>query len=239
LGDWSHEQRTGFYALIDELSPEAREHVADHSPWVQSRDLDKVLHEYQVVEDEMVDWEPVWPLSRVPGVDPVEITLTEADLLDDKWPWEQRRIQQLRDESFGAAEFWFPVEDENGDEIRGVGDGHNDAWRHAYFFGRLSGQFGTEFAYQLGTAHEGKGEHGAVSEAMDLYNNEMGIIIAERNPDLEPGELGFKIAEAINNGDALVVDGEGNLAFSDSVSPGWTGDHDQGFKLPGVIDPRE
>ena len=58
---------------------------------------------------------------------------------------------------------------------------------------------------------------------MDLYDNEIGRRIAVHS-DTDPTELARLVADAVRNGQTVVVGGEGRLAFSESVPVGLIGD---------------
>ena len=72
---------------------------------------------------------------------------------------------------------------------------------------------------------------------MDLHNNGVGIQVVRDNPDASDEEIARKIKEAVENGDTVVVDKQGNLEWSDRVSQGKTG-HPSDGELPGK-DPGE
>lgn len=120
--------------------------------------------------------------------------------------------------------------------IPGTGDGHNDAMRHAFFNAILTKKYGVEFAESFATAHEGIPKNKADREAMDLFNNELGRRIAVDNPDAAPGVLADLINTAIDNGEAVVIDGKGELVYSDQVAVGKTG-HANDSPRKGVISP--
>jgi hypothetical protein len=61
------------------------------------------------------------------------------------------------------------------------------------------------------------------AEAMDLYNNEVGRRIYAEHPDATPDELATYIQEALDNGELLVIDANGNLAWSNEVGINDTG----------------
>jgi len=84
-------------------------------------------------------------------------------------------------------------------------------------------RLGEGFAAAFASAHEGVPGNEADREAMDLYNNEVGRRIAQANASASLEELQDLVAEAITNGEALVIDAHGNLVFSDQVALGETG----------------
>ena len=96
-------------------------------------------------------------------------------------------------------------------------DGHSDAFRHAYWNALMSKAFGPVFAQSYGTAHEGGPNSPRVSEAMDLYNNEVGRRIAEDHPDASEQQLAGLVRDALRRGKLVVIDQNGRLAWSDKV----------------------
>lgn len=198
------------------------------SPWEQRRQpeppqpprtdakgqtLQDILERYQVADAETVQWEPPWPESIL--TDPRKITEQEARMLDDIGTFGRKDFLDIHDLAFAEADERFPGQ--------GREDGHNDAFRHAYWNALMTKRFGEAWARDYATAHEQLPGNPAPREAMDLYNNELGRRIATEHPDASPEELADLIQEAIENGEAVVIDENGELAFSDQVEPGGTG----------------
>lgn len=103
----------------------------------------------------------------------------------------------------------------------GQDDGHGDAFRHAYWNALMTKEYGAEWTRQYATAHEGLNGNPANREAMDLYNNEVGQNIAAANPDASPEELAGLVADAVHNGETLVIAKDTNaIAWSDDVKKG-------------------
>lgn len=98
-------------------------------------------------------------------------------------------------------------------------------------------RLGEKFAQAFATAHEGVPGSEADREAMDLYNNALGRRIARENPDASLDELQDIVGEAIRNGEALVIDADGNLVFSDQVAEGNTGQADDAPTTGGAEPP--
>lgn len=176
---------------------------------------EEILEQYQVADDEMTTW-PGAPWSWF--VDEIEVTEKEAELLDDIGLAGAKDMQDIRDQAFGEADDRFATEDQN--------DDHNDAFRHAYWNALMTSRFGEDFADAYGTAHEGVPGNPADREAMDLYNNEVGRRIAAENPDASPEELADLVEQAVRDGEMVVIDGDGDLAYSDQVPEGQTGEAD-------------
>lgn len=199
-------------------------------------DANSLIDDYQVADDEIVEWTPnlgPFPID-IPGVEPREMTRTEAELLDDlakdKGLLGLKKFQDITSndpndpgQAYRTADEYFPRTDENGNPIAGAEDGHNDAFRHAYWNALMTRHFGEDFAAAFASAHEGVPGNPADREAMDLYNNQVGRRIAAENPDATDEELAQLISDAVNNGEMVVVAANGDLAFSDQVAVGQTG----------------
>lgn len=185
------------------------------------RPTEEILNEYQVAEDEMVEYHPgLGPLTFIRSpFHSYSMTQTEANLLDQLGT--QRGVSGLlefsdiRETAFDTADERFPDQ--------GREDGHNDAFRHAYWNALMTSHLGEEFATAFGTAHEGVEGNPADQEAMDLFNNELGRRIATEHPDASDEELVDLIFDAIKSGEAMVIDANGELVYSDQVEPGQTG----------------
>ncbi len=214
-------------------------------------DLSRVLHDYQVQDDPggMVFWEPhggiVQDLARIFVTDPQEMTASEAALLDTLSPGELNDMQSIRNRAADTAAQYYPAPDARRGDFASDrdfnnwarNDGHQDAFRHAYWNALMTKRFGPEFAQDFATAHEGvTGDtwNPADREAMDLYNNEVGRTIATANPDASDAELAALVHDAIENGDMVVIDSAGELAWSDQVGYGQHGRANDG-EAPGTI----
>lgn len=102
-------------------------------------------------------------------------------------------------------------------------DNHNDAFRHAFWSANLTRRYGEDWTKKYLIAHERRAGQPPQREAMDLYNNSLGVKIARENPNDTPDQLADKIEKAIkdsggyNGQHALVIDPSGNLQWSDLV----------------------
>jgi hypothetical protein len=76
----------------------------------------------------------------------------------------------------------------------------------------------------------------ALREAMDLSDNEIGRRIAVQHPDADPTDLARLVADAVRNGQTVVVGGEGRLVQR-RVPVGLTGDPAD-VAVPTGADPR-
>ena len=180
--------------------------------------LDEILSRYQVADGTPVQWEPPWPESVF--TDPVSVTEHEAEMLDDIGSFGRLDFKDIRDAAFDTADERFPDQ--------GAEDGHNDAFRHTYWNALMTQRFGEQWAKDFATSHEQVPGNPADRESMDLYNNELGRRIATEHPDASPSELADLVERAVKDGDAVVIGADGNLAFSDQVELGHTGDADDG-----------
>ncbi len=111
-------------------------------------------------------------------------------------------------------------------------DGHSDAFRHAYWNALMTKAFGPVFAQAYGSAHEGGPNSPQVSEAMDLYNNEVGRTIAEDYPDASEQQLAILVRNALRSGKLVLIDQDGRLAWSNKVK--WA-EHGLAPPAPGSI----
>jgi hypothetical protein len=152
-----------------------------------------------LVERRVREGDPTRPLTEAAGV---LAALAELEVI-------RRRAE-------AEAEAVFPGTDQH--------DNHADAFRHAYWNSLLAREFGEQFAADLTIAHERRPDASSATEAMDLYNNEIGRRIAVEHPDAGPAELSRLVEEAVRDGQTVVVGSDGRLAFSDSVPLRRSGD---------------
>lgn len=173
----------------------------------------EILRNYQVDPDPGGTTKyPQWPLDQV--VTPKTVTATEAKMLDSLNWYEAWRFSGIRDEAYEQAQSRF--------SSWGQEDGHGDAYRHAYASALLERQFGASWTADYTTAHEALAGNPPAKEAMDLFNNEVGRNIAVDNPDLDQTGLATRIEQAVRNGETVVIDGAGDLQYSDQVLDGQT-----------------
>lgn len=202
-------------------------------------ELESILNSYQVNKDQQ--GMTTWPSDDVvkwinrfnPGADiePKEVTVSEAAMLNDLSALEQYRVYQISQDASDTAESLFPNEDGN------FQDNHADAFRHAYWNAKLTEEFGEEWTREYTTKHEGREDNRSTREAMDLYNNELGRRIATENPG---GSTTQKIIDAFNNGDGVLIDQDGNLARPKDVRLGEAANSaivDDAPVLPGSLIP--
>jgi hypothetical protein len=202
---------------------------------VSRPNLDQILQQYQTPEDSMVKYSPrLGGMIDIPFLGSNTITRTEAELLDELSATKPAievigflKAQNLAYEESKSRYVGLATPPEGLSEKEGVrwifNDGHRDAHRHAYWSAELTKRFGPEFAEKFTTAHEAIPNASPHREAMDLYNNEVGIRIAVRNPDASSKELADLVHKAAIEGELVVIDKNGNLAWSDQVLVGQHG----------------
>ncbi|WBU57172.1 DUF6973 domain-containing protein [Paracoccus sediminicola] len=202
-------------------------------------DLDRILQEYQVREDQMVEeYRPKFAGVEISVFPAQRVTRAEADLLDRLSAFELKDMKDIKDAAYARADAQIPQTGADGMPVAGGNDGHNDAFRHAYWNATMTSRFGEDYAASFATAHEGVPNNQADREAMDLYNNEVGRRIAVENPDATADELADLVYAALENGELLVIDGQNELAYSDQVAIGATGIADDAPHFGGNAPPQ-
>lgn len=139
-------------------------------------------------------------IANLFGLTPRSVTMTEKRLIDDLNIFEQKKLYDIQKEAYAMAEkFSGP----NG----GQEDGLGDAYRHAYWNALMTREFGADWAKKFSDAHEAVPDNPKSKAFMDLWNNQIGIKVAQENPGLSKQELANKIAEAVRNGEMVIIDG--------------------------------
>jgi hypothetical protein len=214
-------------------------------PAARDAELDRILRDYQIEEDPRgtVMWSP-GGLAGIFTDETRKLTATEADLMDSLSVFGLRDMKDIKGKAETVSLERYPKpEDMRGGfpqnpevtedfDTWAQNDGHADAFRHAYWNALMTKQFGKDFTERFTSAHEGV-ENPADREAMDLYNNEVGRRIAEQNPDASDGELADLVQRAIQDGEMVVIDRDGELAWSDDVAYGQHGEANAA-PVPGV-----
>lgn len=77
--------------------------------------------------------------------------------------------------------------------------------------------YGQERAEQFAAAHEAIPGNPGDFETMGLYDDSAGRRIAAEHPNAGPMELAHCVNEALRKGESVVLDGGGNLQWSDRV----------------------
>ncbi len=197
-------------------------------------DLADIRTRYQVADDEVITYRPrVFGAIDIPFTDGREMTRTEGALLDrltrDRGLVGLSGFRDIAREAFAEGERRFPdnplpagIPADRAREWQG-NDGHRDAFRHAYWSARLAQEYGPDWARAFTTAHEGLPGNFANREAMDLYNNNVGVRIGAANRNASPEELSRLISGALDRGELVAMDARGQLEWSDRVRVGQHG----------------
>jgi hypothetical protein len=211
-------------------------------------DLDTLRRQHQVADDAMTTFTP-----RFLGFALAEgrrMTATEAEMLGRLGLPQLNTFRNISEDALAEARAQFPpspppghVPEARAREWTGT-DGHLDAFRHAYWSARLTHAFGEDWARAFTTAHEAVPGNRPTPEAMDLYNNSVGVRIAREHPGASPAQLATLVADAVRDGRMVVVDRHGRLEWSDRVAVGQHGvapaaepPLDGRLPVPGATDP--
>ena len=214
--------------------------------------MDRILRDYQVAAEDTVTWRPKAAIpgaeaiasglggvidffggggagegfaDKVSRAANLNIPATEAAALDRLGPIDQAKWLMMSDEVSDRA-----LSEYQGQRPDGMSspdwqnDGHVDAFRHALWNARMTKEFGAEWTEGYATAHEKVEGNPATREAMDLYNNEVGRRIATENPDASDEELAVLVRRAIDDGEMMVIDTNGDLQHSNTVAVGAHGE---------------
>ncbi len=183
--------------------------------------LQEILNDYQVDELPLSEFTPEILGKEFESYKVENLTEAEVALLKELSPRELLKLKSISEEAFSAADDFYPQPDDWEYRQKDWQNlGHNDAFRHTYLNAALTKEFGEKWTKKLTTAHEATPGNDPAREAQDLYNNELGRKIANENPLANEIELAQLTVEAIERGDSVVVDRDGNLQFSNSVEIG-------------------
>ena len=197
-------------------------------------DLDEVRRSYQVADDEVITYRPrVYGAIEIPFTDGRQMTRAEGELLDrltrDRGLLGLSAFRDIARDAFAEAERRYPdntvpadVPANRAREWQG-NDGHRDAFRHAYWSARLAQEYGPAWARAFTTAHEGLPGNWANREAMDLYNNGIGVRIGAAHRDASPERIAELVRQAVDRGELVVIDRNGQMEWSDRVGLGQHG----------------
>lgn len=197
-------------------------------------EMDDILHQYQVEDDEMVEWQLSWlerqaaEAAGIPLPAPQHVTATEAAMLDALFPTRKQDFSENSDLAFAETSHRYGDafgNDPHPGEAE-FNDDHADAFRHAYVSALTSKDFGEDWSTDYWTAHERVPGNDGAREAMDLHNNEVGRRIASENPGASDAELADLVEQAVADGEMVVIDGDGNLRPSNAIDPSQAGHPD-------------
>lgn len=189
-------------------------------PIPPAAELESILNRYQVQADP--DGMVTWPNEGLLGflgeaADKAKpVTVAEAEMLDRLSMGDKIRFYRMMVEAEDTAKDMYP-----GDVHQ---DDQTDAFRHVYWNALMTQEFGPEWTQEYASKHEGRPDNAAVREAMDLHNNEIGRNIAVQNPDASPEELRELARQAVEKGDAVVINQDRTLSWSNQVPIGQTVD---------------
>ena len=205
--------------------------------------LDTIRTQFQVPDDEVITYRPrAFGAVDIPFTSGRQMTKTEGALLDGltlhRGMQGLSEFKDIAGDAFARGVERFPdnpvpsgIAAAQAPEWQG-NDGHRDAFRHTYWSARLTQEYGADWARAFTTAHEGLPGNVANREAMDLYNNSIGIQIGAANPKATPEELAKLVQDAVTRGKSVVINGSGDLAWSDRVPVG-----QHGLTREDVLDP--
>lgn len=204
--------------------------------------LAEIRAKYQVQDDEMIRWSPKIGGLEADFLGEAKVTRTEGEMLDRltaaRGLFGLNKLRSISSAAFDEATSRFadnPVPEGVPESERRdwqFNDGHRDAFRHTYWNALMAKQYGNDWAEAFATAHEGLPGNDANREAMDLYNNEVGRRIAKENPAATSEQLAALIERAVTDGSVVVIDRNGDLAWSDQVRIG-----QHGLSRPEVLAP--
>lgn len=189
-------------------------------PIPPAAELESILNRYQAQADP--DGMVTWPNEGLLGflgeaADKAKpVTVAEAEMLDQLSMGDKIRFYRMMVEAEDTAKDMYP-----GDVHQ---DDQTDAFRHVYWNALMTQEFGPEWTQEYASKHEGRPDNAAVREAMDLHNNEIGRNIAVQNPDASPEELRELARQAVEKGDAVVINQDRTLSWSNQVPIGQTVD---------------
>lgn len=207
-------------------------------------DLAAVRRDYQVPDDALVTYRPrLYGAIDIPFTEGRQMTRTEGELLDrltfDRGLVGLSGFRDIARDAFAQGERRYPdnavaagIPPDRAREWQG-NDGHRDAFRHAYWSARLAQEYGPDWARAFTSAHEGLKGNWANREAMDLYNNSIGIRIGAANRHASPERIAELVEQAVSRGSTVVIDRNGELEWSDRVAAG-----QHGLSREDVIGPR-
>lgn len=211
-------------------------------------DLEEIRSRYQVEDGDMVRYSPKIGPFEATFLGEADVTKTEGEMLDDltvrRGLVGLNEFRGIASEAFSESRARFPDTPVPGyvpgkDRLAWQSnDGHRDAFRHAYWNALLAKEHGAGWTKAFTTAHEGVPGNAANREAMDLYNNEVGRQIASANPGATREQLAALVEQALRDGKLVVIDRNGNLAWSDQVAIGQHGVAKQETLAPAIGTPK-
>jgi hypothetical protein len=206
------------FAKTDEGDPTLIAQRGSHGGKSSRPTIASIVRQFQVNSDgPLVKWQPK-ALGVIPlGDGPVWVTRTEARMLDNLQSMRGINglclVHDIKKNAESTAASLFGGEQ----------DGYQDAVRHALAGALLTQALGPRWTRDFTTAHEALPGNTQGKEAMDLYNNSVGIRIASQHPHASEATLKRLVVDALAKGQLLVIGTKGHLCWSDQVSDDNTG----------------
>ncbi|MEU0502829.1 hypothetical protein [Nocardia sp. NPDC005998] len=210
---------------LESLSPEVQQGA---TPMPSDPRLAEILTKYQTAPSK--SGATLWPsgllLNEIrmvsPDFQPTFMTPEEVALLELQLtkPDGINRVTDFFDFKSQAEEAAKKAYDNN---AAALNDGHGDAFRHMYWNALMTQRYGEDWTQSFGTAHEGIGGNAPAREAMDLYNNSLGRQISVEHPGASTEELQRLVQQQIDAGDAIVINQQQQIEWSNRVKVGETG----------------
>jgi hypothetical protein len=196
-------------------APGLRDEVYEASKDPNARRPVGTLEEYQVESDNRPT--VLYPNGLNQAVNDIfgngtqrYIIASEAEMLDELGLVKLKRFQEIQEMAEAEARERFPNSSDYTDD-------QADAFRHTYWNALLTKEFGEDWAAEFTSAHERNPANNSIPEAMDLHNNSIGRALAMGNPDASDDALADLVGQAVADGRTVVIDGGGNLVYSDQV----------------------
>lgn len=187
--------------------------------------IEDVLHNYQIQEDAMADFDaPSW--CSLAGQQ--RLTKTEVELLSKLPCWKffldnsgPPALTDMLNANDLARKWSKKAVPAGGDSYLGRGHGHRDALRHALWAALIAREFGPAWSHAFTAAHEAawvnRVREQSTIEAMDLYNNTIGVELILNAPHVTDRDLQDQLKTALEKGQLVVHNERGELAWSDDV----------------------
>ncbi len=187
--------------------------------------LTEIARRYTTPEDSMQEWSQAPMLAALFDGYVVQITATEARLLDGLGLGTQIAMNEVSGLAREIAARHFPgappappwVPPDRYNEWIG-NDGHRDALRHSLWNALMTVAVGAATTEAFTTAHEGVPGNQPLRRAMDLYNNQQGRRMAGLHPRADPEEMAIHLRGAMDRGELILFDQTGALAWSNQVA---------------------
>ncbi|WP_308210903.1 DUF6973 domain-containing protein [Actinokineospora diospyrosa] len=172
--------------------------------------LEEIERTYHVPDEKTmkITWNPT--INWLPGFNR-DLTRSEKDMITNLSPRKQAIFFAIYEDAITMGRSWYGG--------KGDVDGVSDAYRHAYWTGYLTLEFGADWALEYTTAHERAPDPDSeMPEAMDLHNNAVGAKIARDNPGIRRDQLRELVDQSIRSGNMVVINDKGRLEYTGETS---------------------